>query len=139
MTSPVRSDVHVPSGARALVESIALSSIAIINNVPGPSPGGSAGQTSLGPRGYIGDTGPGIYSGHTDPPPGFGKLKDFWLNLDTYVLFGPKVSSTVWPNTGVMLRGSNISKGHGPPDDASNPQPGDAYIDVDASQIYIAS
>lgn len=137
MTYPLRSDVHVPQGVRGLMEAGALSSIAIINNVPGPSPGGSAG-TSPGPRGFIGDTGPGIYSGYTDPPDAFGQLKDFWLNLETYVLFGPKTTLTRWPATGVALRGSRITQGHGPPTEAE-PQAGDAYVDVDASRIYIAS
>lgn len=141
MASPSRADVHVPNGAGGLASQAAyLTSLQVIN-VPGPSPGGSYPSASVGPRGYIGDTGPGVYSGPSLPPPSFGSLRDFWIDTrpDQNKLYGPKVSNLAWPATGIQLRGNTISQGIGPPSDAWAPYPGDAYLDLSQLILYIAA
>lgn len=148
MASPSRSGVHVPSGAGGIASQAAyLSSLQIIN-VPGPSPSGSLSTPVPGPRGYVGDTGPGFYTGKGAPPSDFGSIGDYWIDNsdpENRVLYGPKVSATSWPKAGQSLRGepgadglrgTQIYRGIGaPPEDVTSlspaAQPGDLWIDID--------
>lgn len=81
--------------------------------IPGPQgPSGPSGLLGpVGPRGYQGTDGHGIYSGKGPPPNALGGLGDFWLDLTTYEIYGPRVSQTVWPNSGVALKGPMGERG----------------------------
>jgi len=89
-----------------------------------------------------------ILSGHSAPPDAAGTLGDFWLNLDTYVLTGPKQGDS-WPKTGQQLigaegsggqgSGNRIFWGEGPPSDSLNPAVNDAYIDITNMALHRAS
>jgi hypothetical protein len=57
-----------------------------------------------GPEGPSGPAGNTILSGHGTPPAGSGVDGDYWMDLDAWMLYGPKASGT-WPGSGVALGG----------------------------------
>ena len=71
-------------------------------------PTGATGATGAvgpaGPAGANGTNGSIIYSGTTNPATTVGVTGDFYINLITGVLFGPK-TATGWGN-GIALRGA---------------------------------
>lgn len=89
-----------------------------------------------------------ILSGHSAPPDAVGSIGDFWLNLDTYVLTGPKQGDK-WPKAGQELigpagsgtgdGGNQIFWGEGPPSDELNPKVNDVYIDTLSLTLYRAA
>ncbi len=76
-------------------------------------PAGPTGATGAvgpaGPAGANGANGSVIYSGTTTPPAATGAIGDFYINLSTGLLYGPK-TSTGW-GTGISLKGSTGATG----------------------------
>ena len=79
-------------------------------------PAGPAGPT--GPQGAVGPAGPAgangqngsvIYSGTTVPGSATGAVGDFYINLSTGLLYGPKTAAG-W-GTGISLKGQNGATG----------------------------
>lgn len=116
----------------------------------GPTgPAGSTGATGAvgpaGPAGADGKNGSVIYSGTTDPSATTGAIGDFYINLTTGLLFGPKTDGG-W-GTGVSLKGatgttgakgtagSQIYKGSGTPPAATGVN-GDYYLDSTNFLLY---
>jgi hypothetical protein len=52
-------------------------------------------------------TGDAILSGHGNPPAGLGRDGEFWLDVDSSTLWGPRLNG-LWPATGTVL-GSSTS------------------------------
>jgi len=110
---------------------------------------GAAGAVGpAGPSGTNGANGSVIYSGTIVPDASVGAIGDFYINLATGRLYGPKTTSG-W-GTGVSLKGpagaagtngtngvagSQIYSGSGAPD-ASLGVDGDYYLDNTAYQLY---
>ena len=70
---------------------------------PGPEgPPGPAGP--IGPQGPQGTNGNTVLSGHGNPAVALGVNGDFYLELNTEAMFGPKALGA-WPATGVPLIG----------------------------------
>jgi hypothetical protein len=106
-------------------------------------PAGPAGAP--GAVGPAGDSGTIIYSGQTQPAASFGNIGDYYLDLATDVLYGPK-SASGW-GTGFSFKGqqgapgtagtpgTQIYSGSGAP--ASNMgTTGDFYMDTVAHSLY---
>lgn len=104
---------------------------------------GATGQTgATGPTGAAGANGSVIYSGTTTPSATTGANGDFYLDLATGVLYGPKTASG-W-GTGFLLKGANgaagtsgntIISGTGVPA-ASLGKTGDYYLDGSTYLLY---
>jgi hypothetical protein len=98
---------------------------------------GSAGAT--GPVGPAGANGTVIYSGDTVPSTSFGNAGDFYLDLATGILYGPK-SSSGW-GSGISITGapgasgSQIYSGSGTPS-ATLGNNGDYYLDSTSYNLY---
>ena len=73
------------------------------------SQGAQGPQGATGPQGISGSTGSMILSGYSNPTGGVGNTGDFYLNLNTAVLYGPKWGSTVAIPGGSMLFSGNVS------------------------------
>lgn len=93
-----------------------------------------------------------LYDAHGLPADNLGNPGDLYLDLDTYIVYGPKLVEG-WPSTGKSLmgppgkdgkdgkngaRGNYIFKGRGAPSPQilANAVAGDLYIDEDASTMY---
>ncbi|MEQ7799551.1 hypothetical protein ABDJ41_07025 [Pedobacter sp. ASV1-7] len=83
-----------------------------------------ANNSELG-NGGNGASGNTILSGSSAPTAGVGKDGDFYLNLTTTTLFGPKTAGN-WPSGGIILVGPKGEKG-----DSVNPQ--DLALSFDAN------
>lgn len=82
----------------------------------GPKAGGAwptASLSLMGPAGPVGPAGapgtggtsPGLHSGTTTPAHTLGLDGDFYINLSSKILYGPKASGA-WPATGISIVGS---------------------------------
>ena len=82
----------------------------------GPKTSGAWPAASLslvGPTGPVGPAGaagaggtsPGLYSGTSTPADTIGLDGDFYINLSSKILYGPKASGA-WPTTGISIVGS---------------------------------
>lgn len=71
---------------------------------PAGSTGAQGAVGSAGPAGANGTAGSVIYSGNATPPSATGALGDFYINLSTGLLYGPKTTAG-W-GTGFSLVGS---------------------------------
>ncbi|HEY2581614.1 MAG TPA: hypothetical protein VGI43_07400 [Mucilaginibacter sp.] len=121
-------------------------------------PQGATGAT--GPQGPVGPAGPAgangqngsvIYSGTTAPPAATGAIGDFYLNLNTGLLYGPKTAagwgtgfSLIGPvgqagATGAMgatgAAGNTILSGSGAPSTTLGKN-GDYYLDISSYLLY---
>jgi hypothetical protein len=103
-------------------------------------PAGSTGATgSSGPVGPAGANGTVIYSGTTAPSTSTGNIGDFYLDLATGILYGPKTSSG-W-GSGISITGtsgaagSQIYSGSGVPP-ATLGNNGDYYLDSTNYNLY---
>ncbi|MFB7312998.1 SGNH/GDSL hydrolase family protein [Streptomyces sp. NPDC056192] len=67
---------------------IAPADPALGNYIPVPGPAGAAGNT--------------ILSGHGTPSSGTGRDGDYWMDLDAWILYGPKASGA-WPGSGLPI------------------------------------
>ncbi|RYF12855.1 MAG: hypothetical protein EOO40_00200 [Deltaproteobacteria bacterium] len=93
-----------------------------------------------------------LYDAYGLPPDNLGNPGDLYLDLDTYICYGPKTIEG-WPATGKSLagppgkdgkdgkdgvRGNYIFRGDGPPSAQvlAKAIPGDLYIDRTVSQMY---
>ena len=79
------------------------------NQIYGPRKNGSWGM----PRNLTGEPGPrgaGVLSGKGLPTIFDGSIGDFYLDLDSYKIYGPKSLENVWGN-GISLIGSTGAKG----------------------------
>jgi hypothetical protein len=101
---------------------------------------GVAGTT--GPTGPAGANGSVIYSGNTTPPAATGAVGDFYLDLATGILYGPKTASG-W-GSGFSLKGqtgaagaagNTIISGTGAPS-ATTGNTGDYYLDDSSYLLY---
>lgn len=70
--------------------------------VAGP-PGNPGAPGGPGSPGSPGNPGTVIGSANRDPVVGDGAFGDFWINLSSSILFGPK--GATWPATGISLKG----------------------------------
>ena len=89
---------------------------------------GSAGAPgAVGPQGPAGVDGKSWYSGNGIPSVGIGSEGDFYLDLQTYMLYGPKTTDG-W-GSGVGLKSVAVAGEQGPVGPAGAPGPkGDAGI-----------
>lgn len=104
---------------------------------------GPAGpQGAAGPAGPAGPNGTQIYSGATTPSASTGDSGDYYLDLATDILYGPKTAAG-WGN-GISLiggagaagkAGSQIYSGSGAPSTATGTT-GDYYLDVTNYVLY---
>jgi hypothetical protein len=112
----------------------------------GVGPAGPTGATGAvgpaGPAGANGANGSVIYSGATTPPAATGVVGDFYINLSTGLLYGPKTASG-W-GTGISLKGqtgaagaagSQIFSGSGAPASTTG-SIGDYYLDKTNYLLY---
>jgi hypothetical protein len=110
----------------------------------GPSgPTGTQGAVGpAGPAGANGQNGSVIYSGSTAPAGTTGTVGDFYINLATSTLYGPKTSAG-W-GTGISLKGntgatgtagSKIFSGNGAPASTVGAA-GDFYLDKTNFRLY---
>lgn len=106
------------------------------------STGPAGPQGAAGPMGPAGANGTQIYSGTTTPPSGTGNSGDYYLDLTTDVLYGPKSSSgwgsgiSLMGNTGAAGKaGSQTYSGSGAPSAATGTT-GDYYLDVTNYILY---
>jgi phage baseplate assembly protein V len=80
----------------------------------GPGPPGPQGPQGVpgapGTPGERGADGSTVSSGDGSPPPALGQNGDFWLDLLTHHLYGPKTAAA-WPSTGVSLIGPQGPQG----------------------------
>jgi len=114
-----------------------------------------AGIPIDGARGADGKDGTRLLSGPGLPDPDQGADGDFFLAMDTTILYGPKQDGT-WPTVGTSLRGlggppgpegqpgkngrdgapgSRVLSGNGPPVAALGTD-GDYYLDADIATLY---
>lgn len=102
-------------------------------------------QGPAGPQGDTGPVGPAgestfIHAGEGAPDQAVGEPGDFYLNLSTGELYGPKDASNGWGNP-VKLAGSDgddgsrIFSGEGPPDKNLGNE-GDYYLDKESYDLY---
>jgi hypothetical protein len=101
---------------------------------------GAAGAT--GPTGPAGANGSVIYSGNTTPPTATGAVGDFYLDLATGVLYGPKTAggwgsgfSLKGPAGAAGAAGNTIISGNGIPSAATG-KTGDYYLDDSSYLLY---
>lgn len=96
--------------------------------------------------GLSGANGTEIYSGNTDPAITLGTTGDYYINLTTDMLFGPKTASgwgtgvalanaTINTNPDNIATGGQLYNGSGPPS-ASLGTIGDFYLDTTAYMLY---
>jgi|GEM_PF-608846 len=64
-----------------------------------------------GKDGVNGKDGTQILNGYGYPLAEMGQIGDFYIDLNDFTLYGPKVSETDWGMTGIMLRGTNGADG----------------------------
>lgn len=76
---------------------------------PAGSTGSQGAVGPAGPTGANGQNGSVIYSGSTTPASATGVVGDFYIDLSTGLLYGPK-TSTGW-GTGISLKGTNGATG----------------------------
>jgi hypothetical protein len=96
-----------------------------------------------GPMGPAGAEGTVIYSGNTLPDPNVGKQGDFYIDLATTTMYGPKAagnSTSSWGG-GISLKGANGTNGStilsgGAPPQNTQGNNGDFYIDLTNSVMY---
>jgi len=124
-----------------------LSSLQIIS-IPGSTSGSGSGGTPTSSGGYVSGMGGGVLSGHGAPKATVGNIYDFWLDLDSYTLFGPKKIQSAWPKTGVSLIGASGAagsagpagtlwfSGDGPPAEDNDYPAGSYYFDRINDVIY---
>lgn len=94
---------------------------------------------SQGPEGTAGENGSSILTGNTDPSPSSGTNGDFYLNLQSRFLFGPKTNDN-WGN-GVSLSGDKGNPGSTILSGTATPtltvgEKGDYYIDLTKMDFY---
>jgi hypothetical protein len=133
-----------------ILVALALMLASCSKNAPGPQkPQGAPGKTSVAAT--AGPDGTTIYSGATTPPAATGNNGDFYLDLSTWELYGPK-TLTGW-GTGIYLNGgtgaiggttindpsgnpaSQVYSGIGPPA-ANFGNIGDYYLDKSTYLLY---
>ena len=105
----------------------------------------TSGTLLIGATGADGADGKTIQN-RTGTPNGVvsGAVGDFYLNTSTYILYGPKTSSssTTWPTSGTLLIGAvgadgkTIRNGTGAPNGTVTGSVGDFYIDTATWTIY---
>lgn len=125
-----------------LISGVLLTSLMLLS-CSKTGPAGVAGKDgSNGINGINGKDGTTIYSGTGVPDASIGKVGDFYLDIESVMLYGPKTSSG-W-DTGVKLQGINgtdgingtkIWSGDGSPLDKMG-SIGDFYIDTTNVVIY---
>lgn len=82
-----------------------------------------------------------ILSGNGLPAGSLGAIGDFYLDLDTFILYGPKLVANQWPTTGTSIvgpagpRGNSVLNGIIDPD-SSIGEGGDFYINTVTEQIF---
>lgn len=125
----------------------------------GPKAGGAwptASLSLMGPAGPVGPAGapgtggtsPGLHSGTTTPAHTLGLDGDFYINLSSKILYGPKASGA-WPTIGISIVGSlgpagptgpagapgaSLIGGAGTPNNSIGAD-GDFYIDTVAREL----
>jgi len=109
-------------------------------------PQGATGPTGAvgpaGPAGANGQNGSVIYSGTTVPPTTTGVKGDFYLNISTGLLYGPKTDTgwgsgflLVGPQGAAGAAGNTILSGTGTPDAALG-KAGDYFLDKSSYLLY---
>lgn len=120
-----------------------LGFMAIVSCSKSTGPAGPQGATgAAGSVGPAGANGTQIYSGTTTPASSTGNSGDYYLDLTTDVLYGPKTSSgwgsgiSLMGNTGAAGKaGSQIYSGSGAPSAATGTA-GDYYLDATNYILY---
>jgi collagen type VII alpha len=111
--------------------------------VTGPTGVGTTG--SIGATGATGTTGLSILNGPGNPAAGIGVPGEFYINITTNTIWGPKTAT--WPGAGVSLvgpagtTGSTGSTGASVLNGTSNPTPGignngDFFINTTTNMIF---
>ena len=75
-----------------------------------------------------------ILNGKGPPAVALGISGDFYLNINNTCLYGPK--TTIWPTNCVMLKGTILRVGKGPPTSQTVGSNGDFYIDTTTHCYY---
>jgi hypothetical protein len=102
---------------------------------------GPAGETGPeGPIGPAGDDGSTIHAGEGTPESEVGEIGDYYLDLETGTLYGPKSEQDGWSQsinlTGPAgADGSQIYAGDGTPDESFG-ETGDFYLDTESYNLY---
>ena len=114
----------------------------IVNGLNGS--GGSGGGTgNRGPTGPKGVTGASVLSGNGAPSSTVGNNGDFYIDLTTYKIYGPKAGG-VWPTTGTNMigakgvtgaAGSSVLSGNGAPSSTVGNN-GDFYLNLVTDTLY---
>jgi hypothetical protein len=107
--------------------------------------GWGEGLNLVGQEGPAGRDGNQIYAGTEDPDESFGEIGDFYLNTDTYYLFGPKtedgwgsainLQGPMGPVGPAGEDGATIHAGEGAPDEELGVV-GDYYLDLLSGDLY---
>jgi hypothetical protein len=102
----------------------------------GPS-GESGPEGAVGPAGEDGST---IHAGEGTPDSELGEFGDYYLDLETGILYGPKSEEDGWSQsinlTGPAgADGSQIYAGEGSPDESFG-ETGDFYLDTESYDLY---
>jgi hypothetical protein len=109
---------------------------------PAGATGASGAAGATGPTGPAGTNGSVIYSGNTTPSAATGAVGDFYLDLGTGVLYGPKTAggwgsgfSLKGPAGAAGAAGNTIISGTGIPSAATG-KTGDYYLDDSSYMLY---